>query len=176
MRTIRKRWGSFGALAAALLAVAGASSGCRHGAAEEAVVAGGDVQVIAHGERVDLAAHLVTGKHTVFDFYAPWCPPCRVLGPALEPLAAAQPDRIAVRKVDIVDWTTPVVDQHGIESLPHLVLYDPSGRVVADGDKVYPELERLFGDAAREVVQAGTGEEAAKPGEGLKAADGAQAL
>lgn len=161
---------------AALLLAAGTASGCRQGAAEEKPVPGADVKVIAHGEKVDLAAHLVSGKNTVFDFYAPWCPPCRVLGPALERLAAAQPDRLAVRKVDIVDWTTPVVDQHGIESLPHLILYDPAGRVLADGDKVYPELERIFGEAAREVVQAGTGEEHAKPGEPAKAADGAQSL
>jgi thioredoxin-like negative regulator of GroEL len=174
---MRMRWSVTAAVwMVVLLVAAGLWSGCRQGTAEEKPVAGADVKVIAHGEKVDLAAHLVTGKNTVFDFYAPWCPPCRVLGPALERLAAAQPDRLAVRKVDIVDWTTPVVDQHGIESLPHLILYDASGRVLADGDKVYPELERIFGEAAREVIQAGTGEDHAKPGDPAKAADGAQAL
>jgi len=167
---------STAAFLAAILLAAGTVSGCRQGAAEEKPVPGADVKVIAHGEKVDLAAHLVSGKNTVFDFYAPWCPPCRVLGPALERLAAAQPDRLAIRKVDIVDWTTPVVDQHGIESLPHLILYDPNGLVIADGDKVYPELERIFGEAAREVIQAGTGDDHAKPGEPARAADGTQSL
>jgi len=176
---MRKLGNSLGFLALALLVVAAPSSGCRGGGgsgAEEAPPPGADVKVIAHGEKVDLAAHLASGKTTVFDFYAPWCPPCRVLGPALERLAAAQPDRLAIRKVDIVDWTTPVVTQHAIEALPHLVLYDATGRVVADGDKVYPELERLFGDAAKEVIQAGTGEDTARPAEGTRAADGTQAL
>lgn len=160
---------------ALLLLILATTAGCRKGEAE-ATIPGSDVKVIAHGERVDLSAHLAAGKHTVFDFYAPWCPPCRVLGPALERLAAAQPDRLAIRKVDIVDWTMPVVDQHGIEALPHLILYDPSGRLVADGDPVFPELERLFGDAAKEVIQAGTGDDTAKPAEGAKAADGSQVL
>jgi thiol-disulfide isomerase/thioredoxin len=176
---MRRIGSSFGAFALALLVVAVASFGCRGGAGaggEEKPPAGADVQIIAHGEKVDLAAHLVNGKTTVFDFYAPWCPPCRVLGPALERLAAAQPGRLAIRKVDIVDWTTPVVAQHGIEALPHLILYDATGRVAADGDKVYPELERLFGDAAKEVIQAGTGEDTTKPAEGTRAADGTQAL
>jgi thiol-disulfide isomerase/thioredoxin len=112
---------------------------------------GADVRIIAHGEEVDLAAHHVPGKYTVFDFYAPWCPPCRVLGPALERLAAKRPADLAIRKIDIVDWTMPVAAQHGIESLPHLVLYDRDGRKVADGDDVYDALTRVFGDAAREV-------------------------
>lgn len=165
-----------GALFFALLVAMAPLAGCRKGDAEETRIPGGDVKVIAHGEKVDLAAHLAAGKTTVFDFYAPWCPPCRVLGPALERLAAAQPDRFAVRKVDIVDWTTPVVDQHGIEALPHLILYDATGRMAAEGDQVYPELQRLFGDAAREVIQAGTGDEAPKPAEGTKAADGTRVL
>ncbi|HZN04732.1 MAG TPA: thioredoxin family protein [Candidatus Polarisedimenticolia bacterium] len=165
---------ALGALAFAIVVAAAPLAGCRKGEAE--TFGGGDVKVIAHGEQVDLAAHLAAGKHTVFDFYAPWCPPCRVLGPALERLAAAQPDRLAIRKVDIVDWTTPVVDQHGIEALPHLILYDASGRVAAEGDQVYTELERLFGDAAKEVIQAGTGDDTPKPAEGTKAADGTQVL
>jgi thioredoxin 1 len=111
----------------------------------------GDVLVIAHGENVDLASHLAAGKHTVFDFYAAWCPPCRKLSPALERLAARHPDRLAIRKIDIVDWTMPVAAQHGVVSLPHLILYDAQGTRVAEGDNVFPALQGLFGDAAAEV-------------------------
>jgi thiol-disulfide isomerase/thioredoxin len=113
------------------------------------------MKIITHGQTVDLTAHLAPGKYTVVDFYASWCPPCRVLGPALERLAAAETGRLALRKVDIVDWTMPVVDQYGIESLPHLMLYDPEGRRIADGDAVFPSLLTIFGEAAREVGEAG---------------------
>ena len=138
----------------------------------EGAVPKGDVKIIAHGEKVDVATHLAAGKHTVVDFYAAWCPPCRLMGPALERLAADEPDRFAVRKVDVVDWTMPVVNQYGIEALPHLMLFDPSGKKIAEGDDVAPELSRLFGEHAKEVVRA-TGGESETPG---TTADGKQAL
>ncbi len=99
-----------------------------------------DVAIIAHGERVDLHAHAVPGKYTVFDFYAVWCPPCRVLGPALEKLASRNTQTLAIRKVDIVDWTMPVAEQYGVQELPYLVLCDANGRKVADGETVYDSL------------------------------------
>jgi len=122
-----------------------------------------DMQIITHGQAVDLAAHLAPGKYTVVDFYAAWCPPCRVLGPTLERLAAAENSRLALRKVDIVDWTMPVVEQYGIESLPHLMLYDQAGKRIANGDEVFPALLNIFGEAAREVGEAGASIGAATP-------------
>jgi len=113
-----------------------------------------DVQIIAHGERVDLEAHTVPGKYTVFDFYAVWCPPCRALSPALEKLAARNPGTLAIRKVDIVDWTMPVAEQHGIEELPFLVLFDKDGKRVADGEKVFDELNTLYGGVVFKVAPA----------------------
>lgn len=135
------------------LAVAGAAFSAYTLHARRGPAAAADVQVIAHGETVDLASHLARGKYTVFDFYAVWCPPCRVLGPALERLAERQPGRLAIRKVDIVDWTMPVAEQHRIESLPHLVLFDGDGNKVAEGDDVFPTLDRVFGESAREITE-----------------------
>jgi thiol-disulfide isomerase/thioredoxin len=112
---------------------------------------GADVQVITRGEEVDITSHLAPGKYTVFDFYAVWCPPCRILGPALERLAAQERGRLAIRKVDIVDWTMPVATQYQIESLPHLVLFDDGGHKVAEGEEVFAALQRIFGETAREV-------------------------
>ena len=113
-----------------------------------------DIAIIAHGERVDLQAHAVPGKYTVFDFYAVWCPPCRALSPALEKLASRNAERLAIRKVDIVDWTMPVAEQYGVEQLPYLVLFDGSGQKLAVGEKVYDELDRLFGKDALDVDRA----------------------
>src|SRR5688572_25150679 len=84
----------------------------------------GDVQVVSKGEPVDLDAVAVKGKYTIYDFYADWCPPCRSLDVQLRQLASTHDD-VAVRKIDIVDWTTPVVKQHGVEGLPHMVVYGP---------------------------------------------------
>ena len=122
-----------------------------------------DVKVIAHGEEVELEAHLPAGKYTVVDFYAVWCPPCRILSPALERLAERHPEKLAIRKVDIVDWTQPVAEQHGIESLPHLILFDRDGSLIAKGDDVYGAIGRLFGDSAREVMDVSGVEPAQAP-------------
>jgi thiol-disulfide isomerase/thioredoxin len=116
--------------------------------------AGADVEIITHGDRVELERHTVPGKYTVFDFYAVWCPPCRALSPALEKLAARNPERLAIRKVDIVDWTMPVAEQHGIQELPFLVLFDKDGRRLASGEQVLDELTALFGDAGLDVSRA----------------------
>src|SRR5436309_386335 len=113
-----------------------------------------DVKIIAHGERIDLAPHAVPGKYTVFDFYAVWCPPCRALSPALERLASRNTGKLAIRKVDIVDWTMPVAEQYGIEELPYLVLFDGNGRKLAVGEAVFDELDRLFGADALDVSRA----------------------
>src|SRR5206468_10322509 len=115
---------------------------------------GADVSIIAHGERVELAEHTVPGKYTVFDFYAVWCPPCRALSPALERLASRHTDRLAARKVDIVDWTMPVAEQYKIEELPFMVLYDASGKRLADGDAVYDELHKVIGAGPPDVQRA----------------------
>jgi thioredoxin 1 len=143
-----RRWTAGAALLGA--AFLGAACGVNQARSGKA-----DLEVITHGQEVEVTEHLAAGKYTVIDFYAAWCPPCRVVGPALERLAGAQPDRLAVRKVDIVDWTMPVVEQYGIESLPHLMLYGPDGTRIANGDEVFASLLTIFGEAAREVGEAG---------------------
>ena len=63
----------------------------------------GDVMVVSKGDEVDLREHAVGGKYTIYDFYADWCPPCRVLDVELRDLAATH-DNGAIRKIDIIDW------------------------------------------------------------------------
>ncbi len=106
----------------------------------------GDVKVVSKGEPVDLGAAAVAGKYTIFDFYADWCPPCRVLDPELRKLAARH-ENVAIRKIDIIDWTTPVVKQHGVKDLPHMILYGPDGKMMAAGDDVYLVVEKIFDTA-----------------------------
>lgn len=103
----------------------------------------GDISIVSRGEPVDLAKTAVAGKYTVFDFYADWCPPCRVLDVQLHRIAARH-DNLAIRKIDIVDWTTPVVQQHGVQGLPHLILFGPDGKKLAAGDEVYRLLSQIF--------------------------------
>lgn len=91
---------------------------------------GSDVRWLTHsGQRVDLVGNVVPGKVTVFDFYAKWCGPCREIDKTMAQILMANP-KVALRKIDVVDWNSPVVKQHlvGIEGIPYLVIYGPSGK------------------------------------------------
>ena len=103
-----------------------------------------DVQLISQGRAVEMERHLVSGKFVVFDFYADWCAPCRVLTPRLESLAAQHPDRLAIRKVDVINWESPVAQQMGISSLPYLVLFGPDGQKLSAGGAT--RVLRILGD------------------------------
>ena len=87
------------------------------------------ITVISHGTAVDINQHLAFGSVTVFDFYADWCGPCRRLSPMLEQMATSDPE-IALRKIDIVNWKTAVVQQFNLHSIPQVSVYDRSGGLV----------------------------------------------
>ncbi len=103
----------------------------------------GDVMVVSKGDRIDLQENAVDGKYTIYDFYADWCPPCRTLDVELRELAATH-DNVAIRKIDIIDWTTPVVEQHGVTGLPYMVIYGPDRERLAAGEDVYMVVQNLF--------------------------------
>lgn len=91
-----------------------------------------DVLLIAdRGQFVELGGHAVAGKATVFDFYAQWCAPCRKVDAHLRELSGNRSD-FAVRKLDVVDWETPLARHYlaDIPALPYVVVYDARGRYV----------------------------------------------
>lgn len=101
---------------------------------------GEPVKVISHGAPVDLTQQLVLGNVTIVDFYADWCGPCRQLSPGLEEMVRADTD-VALRKIDIVNWKTAVVQQFNLHSVPQVNIYDRSGRLV--GTVVGANLEAV---------------------------------
>jgi len=111
---------------------------------------GQPVEVISHGAQVDINQHLALGNVTVFDFYADWCGPCRQLSPSLEQMARSDPE-IALRKVDIVNWRTPVARQFDIHSIPQVNVYNRGGRLI--GTVNGADFEQV----KRYVAQAKTG-------------------
>jgi len=95
---------------------------------------------ISHGQTIVLKDYLVPDKTTIFDFYSEYCPPCRALSPLLEQLHKERAD-IAVVKVDInrpsvvgIDWDSPVAREFGLDLIPHLEVYSPSGVLQSQGD------------------------------------------
>jgi len=101
---------------------------------------GQSIEVISDGTQVDINQHLAFGNVTVVDFYADWCGPCRQLSPSLEQMASSDPE-VALRKIDIVNWRTAVVQQFNIHSIPQVNVYDRSGRLI--GTVVGVDFERV---------------------------------
>ena len=93
--------------------------------------AGADVRVVSRdGSEVGPLEKLrVGGKYTVLDFYAVWCGPCRLVDARLRELCARRRD-LAVRKLNVVDFDSPLAGQLGyrLTALPHLVVFTPSGK------------------------------------------------
>ena len=56
----------------------------------------------------------------LLDFWAPWCAPCRMVGPILEQIAQERPD-IKVAKVNI-DEQVALANRYSIMSIPTLLV------------------------------------------------------
>jgi thioredoxin 1 len=65
---------------------------------------------------------LESDKPVLVDFWAPWCMPCRMMGPILDEVAGAIGDRVTIVKMNTDSNQSTAVD-YGIMSIPSLVLF-----------------------------------------------------
>jgi thioredoxin 1 len=78
------------------------------------------------------------------DFWAPWCGPCRIVGPIIEELAPSYDGKLVVMKMN-VDDNPAVAQKFGITSIPTMMIFK-GGEVVdrAIGAMPRAELEKFI--------------------------------
>ncbi|NJN67123.1 MAG: thioredoxin [Chloroflexaceae bacterium] len=79
------------------------------------------------------AVVLKSDTPVVVDFWAPWCAPCRVVGPILDKLAGEYEGKLTIGKVNTdeeVQWAT----KFGIQGIPTVIMF-----------KQGQEVDRLVG-------------------------------
>jgi thiol-disulfide isomerase/thioredoxin len=107
------------------------------------------------GEAVALVP--VPGKVTIFDFWATWCEPCKELEPALVEIARRNPDKVAIRRIDALDWDSEAVATYltpGRFNLPHVKVLDVHGKLVLEKGAEPGKLDELI-EAVRRTVESG---------------------
>lgn len=63
------------------------------------------------------------------DFWAEWCGPCRMVGPAVEQIGKIMAGKVKVAKLD-VDENQQIAMKYGVQSIPSLILFK-GGKEVA---------------------------------------------
>lgn len=63
------------------------------------------------------------------DFWAEWCGPCKMIGPALEEISDELAGQVKIAKMDIME-NTDIPAQIGVQSIPLMVLFK-NGEAVA---------------------------------------------
>jgi thioredoxin 1 len=79
------------------------------------------------------------------DYWAPWCGPCRLLGPIVEQIAGERAGELKVGKVN-VDQEPHLAHRAGVQGIPFVVLYR-HGKPAAHAVGAQPKaaLERALG-------------------------------
>jgi len=71
---------------------------------------------------------LKSDKPVLVDFWAPWCAPCRMVGPIIEELAGSYLEKVKVGKLN-TDDNPGIASRYGIMSIPTILLFK-NGEIV----------------------------------------------
>lgn len=81
---------------------------------------------------------------TVYDFWAPWCGPCKSFAPILDKVAEKR--NLQLVKVNTEDDTENIAKMHKIRSIPTVVVTDDEGNEIGRfvGTKSENDLNEFF--------------------------------
>jgi thiol-disulfide isomerase/thioredoxin len=120
------------------------------------------------GKDIALSEYAGKGKYVLVDFWASWCPDCRAETPVLVEVYSLYKDKgfeivgfsldetnenwvKGIENLNITwpqiselnAWNSKPVADYGVSSIPHLVLLDKDGKIIARGLSAYGVMEKL---------------------------------
>jgi thioredoxin 1 len=94
---------------------------------------------VQHVTDADFDKTITAGKPVFVDFWAPWCGPCRIIGPIVEELAPSYQGKAVMAKVN-VDDNPQIAQKFGVTSIPTLMMFK-DGKLVDRAVGAMPKSE-----------------------------------
>lgn len=94
---------------------------------------------VQHVTDSDFEKTVQAGKPVLVDFWAPWCGPCRIIGPIVEELAPSYQGKAIIAKMN-VDDNPGVAQKFGVTSIPTLMMFK-DGKLVDRAVGAMPKSE-----------------------------------